>query len=712
MRNWLLALVTVAVWLLAADVNRGPMPQGLETPRDMFSAARAKAALTRFEGPALPHPAGSVENRRIHDRLHQELASMGVAVESLAARQCYGESRWPAIECADVTDLIASVMPGDGKAVILMAHMDSVPAGPGAGDDGSGVATLLETIRALKAAKSPSRHPVLALFTDGEEAGLLGAEAFVKNPYWREQVGVVINVESRGSDGQSLLFQTSPGDAKLIDIYARNAPRVATSSLYDEIYKALPNDTDLTPFLKAGLTGYNFGFVGGVAHYHTALDTIQNLDPRSLQSGGDGVLALTRALMNENFAALASGNAIYLDLMGVGLPRLPASWALPLAVAALLVIAVLAWRRKPALWSLLTPPLFLVAAVAAGFALKALAALVSGHADPAYAQPLVLRLALALSVWTLALFAARRAGTLGCWLWFALLAVASARFLPGLSPYFLFPSLIAALALPFGLAWLPALASLVIWIQLTAEAEPLMGLAVTPLFTVPAAMGLLTLLPLLQPSRVQARICASVTVLLAIAAGFVPAYDAGHPQRLNFRYVEADGQASWVADPVRPLPDAVRAAMPFSRELKIVAGDAAWRGYVADAGHARLPAPAATVIRSGADVILKLHGSREADGMTLTVPAEAGLERIALDDQSVPVTGPPRRMLINCASPGCRDATITLTRRGTRPLALLLSEQRHGLPPDGEKLSRARGALGVPSQSGDGVELVSRVQID
>ena len=112
---------------------------------------------------------------------------------------------------------------------------------------------------------------MIALFTDGEEAGLLGATAFVDDPHWRDVAGVVINVEARGSNGQSFLFQTSPGDAGLIDLYARNAPRPATSSLYGEIYKILPNDTDLTPFLKAGLTGYNFAFVGEVAHYHTAL---------------------------------------------------------------------------------------------------------------------------------------------------------------------------------------------------------------------------------------------------------------------------------------------------------------------------------------------------------------------------------------------------------------------------------------------------------
>jgi hypothetical protein len=149
-RNWLVGLVAIAIWLLAVHVQSGPEPRGVGSPPERFSAARAMAALARIEGPQRPHPAGSAENAAFHARVRQELAALGVSVATLETRECYGEPRWPAIECADITDLIADAVPGSGKAILLMAHLDSVPAGPGAGDDGSGVATLLETIRALK----------------------------------------------------------------------------------------------------------------------------------------------------------------------------------------------------------------------------------------------------------------------------------------------------------------------------------------------------------------------------------------------------------------------------------------------------------------------------------------------------------------------------------------------------------------------------------
>lgn len=712
MRNWLWALAAVAIWLLANYVQNGPAPRGTDIVPEQFSAGRAQMVLNRIQDMGRPHPVGSGENTAIHARVRGELEALSVPVTVLQKRQCFSEPRWSAVTCADIADLIAEVVPGSGKAIILMAHLDSVPAGPGAGDDSSGVATVLEIIRALKASPIKSHHPIIALFTDGEEAGLLGAAAFVEDAHWRGRAGIVINVEARGSKGQSLLFQTSPGDGALVDLYARHAPRLATSSLYGEIYKFLPNDTDLTPFLGAGIAGYNFAFLGDVAHYHTALDTVANLDPRSLQSSGDAVLALTRALTARDFDSLKSGNAIYLDVMGVWLPRLNAGWTLPLSLLAFAMIALVSWRRPPTSAGLLMPPAFLIGAVALGFGLKAFAAWISGQADPSYAQPLALRLALAFGVWILALLASRRATLTGSWLWFGGFAVVAAWFLPGLSPYFLFPALVAAVTLPFGFGWAPALAAMLVWIQLTAEAEPLMGLGVTPLFMVPAAMGLLTVMPLLRASSRQAMICGALGLMAAIASGFVPPFDAQHPPRLNLRYVEADGRAAWVVDPVRRLPAAIRAAAPFSRAPESVAGSADRKGYVADAGAPRFSLPTADISRSGTDIVLKLHGSEAADAMTLMVPADAGLSRIALYGKSIPVGGSARPLLVNCASPGCRGATLTLTQRRIKPLTLQVTELRYGLPPGGEVLHKARAPVGTPSQLGDAIELTANLRID
>src|SRR5207253_4159698 len=112
--------------------------------------------------------------------------------------------------------------PGAGKAIVLLAHYDSVPAGPGAADDESGVATVIETARALIARGLVGKHPILAVLTDGEEADLLGAAACLREPVLKARVGAVVNVEARGSSGPSLLFHARPGDARLIESYSQH----------------------------------------------------------------------------------------------------------------------------------------------------------------------------------------------------------------------------------------------------------------------------------------------------------------------------------------------------------------------------------------------------------------------------------------------------------------------------------------------------------
>ena len=127
LRVWLLGLLCVAAWALA---GQGPsFVAGGDAPSTEFSAARAQGVLARLLGPQKPHPVGSAENNAIHARLLAELGRLGVATHSLTGMSCLG--RTGVIACATVSDVIADVVPGDGKAILLMAHLDSVAAGRG-----------------------------------------------------------------------------------------------------------------------------------------------------------------------------------------------------------------------------------------------------------------------------------------------------------------------------------------------------------------------------------------------------------------------------------------------------------------------------------------------------------------------------------------------------------------------------------------------------
>jgi Zn-dependent M28 family amino/carboxypeptidase len=189
--------------------------------------------------------------------------------------------------CAELHNVLAELpgaLPGtQPSSILLSAHYDSVPAGPGAGDDGQGVATLIELGRALRAA--PARNGAWLLFTDGEELGLLGARLFAAEHPLLAQLRVSLNLEARGNRGPSLMFQTGEHSGALVRSFAHTARPVA-SSLFAPVYRALPNDTDFSVFLRKGLEGLNLAFVGGVANYHTSHDTLDRLDWRSCNSKG------------------------------------------------------------------------------------------------------------------------------------------------------------------------------------------------------------------------------------------------------------------------------------------------------------------------------------------------------------------------------------------------------------------------------------------
>ena len=721
-RIWGLAALVVGIWLLSVYGQSRPAALGLDAPATQFSAARADAFLGRLLGDQEPRPAGSAENAALRARLLKELAELGVNARTETRMSCADERRRGFIPCATISNIVAGGAPGSGKRILLMAHTDSVAAGPGAGDDMSGVATILETIRALKARGLTGEHPITALFTDGEESGLLGARAYLKTPLVTAKTGAVINVDSRGNQGPSYLFQTSAGDAKLIDLYARSVPNLAASSLYAEIYKILPNDTDLTPFLRAGVTGYNFAFIGNQAHYHTPLDRREHIDPRSLQQHGDNVLELTDALSRTDFAALRGDNAIYLDVLGRWLPRLPVGWALPLSLAAFLLIALAGFFtprerreiRRPVL-AFLMPPLLIAGCIGMGFALHFLAAWISGHADPSFAHPLWLRLSLAFGAFAVALVMSRGAGVITCWLWLAGLAIACAIFAPGLTPYFLFPSLVAAplLLATFaggrGFALCVAmLAGLIVWIGFNAASEPIMGLKMHPLFMITAAFGLITLLPLLAKAKARAwgiSLAASLVlaIALAVTAGLQPAYSADAPQRLNLGYIEMDGRASWLADPVPRLPESLRAAVNFSAEPQQMLE----MFYVAPAGASRYPAPTAVVTREGDTVTLDLKTS--GDAVMLMVPAKAKLQSMTIAGVTTHASGD--RITILCGTPDCATARMTLRLASSEPVNVQLLAQRRGLPPEGAKLLKARPPQAVPSRAGDRTILAASIAI-
>jgi hypothetical protein len=467
----------------------------------------------------------------------------------------------------------------------------------------------------------------------------------------------------------------------------------------------------MTPFLGAGITGYNFAFIGNGAQYHTPLDRRENIDPQSLQQHGENALGVTQALRHADLNMLKSRNAIYLDVLGRWLPRLPASWSLFLSLFVFVLIAWAARGEGERFWrALLMPPLLLAGAVGMGFVLHGIAALISGAPDPSFAHPLTLRLSLAFGVFAVALLAARAAKAAASWLWLAGLAIVCAIWAPGIVPYFLYPCLVAAPLLLVSrgrdsMLLIAAVAGFLVWLPFNQGSEAIMGLRLHPLFMVTAAFALTTLLPLLARARglgVSAFVSLGLALVLAVAAGLQPAFSNAAPEQLNLRYVEGDGKAWWVADPVPRLPKALRAAAEFSARPQRVLGVTS--GYAAPAGAARYPAPTATVARSGDTVTLDL--AVEGDGISLVVPAKAKLRAATVG--GITTLGLQGPLVITCATPDCAKTRIALQLGSSEPFEVTLIALRHGLPPEGAKLLKARPTWAVPSYGGDRTASVAK----
>jgi len=336
------ATVGVVLWFS----TRVPPPIPATGPIDEFSAERAMRHVNDIA--RRPHPAGSAEHVRVREYLLESLRGLGLDPQ---VQEAIGVGTHNSV-AAHIWNVIAR-LPGTqsgGLAVLLAGHYDTVPPAPGAGDDGAAVATLLETLRALRAGP-PLTHDVIAIFTDGEEAGLTGSAAFVRDHPWAHDVAVVLNFEGRGTSGPSVMFETSPGNLDAVRTL-RRVQGASANSLFVTISRLLPNDTDLSEFLLLGQPALNFGFSDGLERYHSAQDDAAHLNMGSLQHHGVQALALTRVFADGPLPRPRVGDAAFFTVPGVGIIVYPMWLTMPLVICGgiLLVVAGIRLRRHERRW--------------------------------------------------------------------------------------------------------------------------------------------------------------------------------------------------------------------------------------------------------------------------------------------------------------------------------------------------------------------------
>jgi len=520
----LLVLAGITVWRLVAVL---PPAAKSNQPVSEFGSDRAFAHVQTISRDV--HVAGSDAAHQVRDYIAATLKSTGVhttITDGVGASDALGSL----FAMARVNDVVAT-LPGTEPTgtVVLFAHYDSVQISHGANDDGAGVSTLLETVRALKAGPA-LRNNLVFLFTDAEEACLCGAEQFVSQNPLAADGGVALNFEARGANGPVIMFETAAGNAGVVDVYADAVPYPVATSFAVEVYRIMTNDTDFSPFRDSGrFTGLNSAYIDGSAVYHSPQDRSDYYHLDTLQQHGANALAMARAFGNADVPSLqrpAGQDDTYFPVFSA-LWVYPGALVWPIAVLALLAVgglAFVAWRRGlfgwgrfAAAFGLAVIPL-LAGAVLAQLLWWLLTVIRPGYLDmmdpwrPGWYRAGVVALVLTATLtwyamlrkrfgpWTLAI---------GGLAWLALLGVVFAAVVPGGSYLAAVPALasgaagLVALAVPAGRPRLAAvsvgaIAGIVVLAPTVLLFFPALGLATGAAAALFASMLTLVLLPVFE----------------------------------------------------------------------------------------------------------------------------------------------------------------------------------------------------------------------
>lgn len=302
-----------------------------------FSAQRAMVQIKEIA--KAPHPVGSENHKQVAGYIEKELRSLGLetSVQEGTTLTDWGNL----VRSKNIIARIKGSRPG--KALLLLSHYDSAPhsSSYGASDDASGVATILEGVRAFLHSKTQHRNDIIILFTDAEELGLNGAALFVTKHAWRKDVGAVLNFEARGTAGPGyMLMEVYQGNAKLVEAFAAaDVSHPVSNSLMYSIYKMMPNDTDLTVFREqSGIQGLNFAFIDDHFNYHTAQDNYAHVNPKTIAHQGSYLTPLLNHLANIDLSGLNSqADRVYFNTP-VGFFHYPFGWNIPLLIVAAVLL--------------------------------------------------------------------------------------------------------------------------------------------------------------------------------------------------------------------------------------------------------------------------------------------------------------------------------------------------------------------------------------
>ena len=356
LRPLFLSLTVVVTGFLAYGLFTQPSPKPADA--EGFSSARVVEDIKVLskDHHSVAHPQERAEVRDYLIGRLEELAADTVMLFSYDSLT--GPENRHVVYTFDAHNILAEFAPLDGADnapyLMMVAHYDSRYSQPmpkdtvwsyGAADDGYGVGVTLETVSQLLKERDNWRQGVKVLFTDAEEVGMMGMKAMWKNDKdVFSDVGLMINLEARGTYGPALLFETCPGNEKIMDLYSDAARYPYTYSLTTVVYNFMPNFTDFT-IVKDEIPGLNFSNIADINHYHTDLDNFDNISEKTIQHYGSQVLPVAQAYVTGDYpdkdAFRADADTVNFTVPGLGLFNFSKTLYLILNIALSLVFFLL-----------------------------------------------------------------------------------------------------------------------------------------------------------------------------------------------------------------------------------------------------------------------------------------------------------------------------------------------------------------------------------
>lgn len=731
--SWPLALLFLALLgaLAATPLLEQPPPVRTSNAGDQFNAARALSRLALLLGDQRAHPADSAANDLVRARLVGELKHLGLEPIVRDQFACNQYTKRRGVSCARVHNVIARLGPATGKALLLNAHYDSVAAGPGASDDGMGVATLLEVASILQHRRL--NRPMILLFNEGEELGLVGARAFLADPLSRN-VDSLVNLEARGVRGPVNMFETSRPNGLPLRIYAAAVRRPVANSLATDVYHLLPNATDVNSFAERGWLALNLAPIGNETRYHSAGDDLAAVDPATLQHMGDQTLALTEYLADGG-SAPRSGDRMFMDIAGrvlIVVPMLGAAIVLVVLLLAYFVLAIRAGAVPRSITLMLGT--FAGSAMLAWLALALIGIIREGEfwrAEPlwthlaSYASTILVAVALLTSVGKQATVRQLR---IAFWLFLLCVGGLVGLVAPGGIIFFLFPPVVALAGVLARRWWAPAehaasaaaiILLYVVWGGLLGLLEELLDNGPMWLF---APLASLIILPALieareliarTGTRLTTALAAAFALAVCIATAAAPAYSADRQQRFVIEHVtDASTHKSWwsvLNDGARPT------AFPgsWSRTIPPFDDKPRWLSPAPlDAGHQPPQVELLTQARTGRErtltLRLKLNGN---DNAVLNAPPDAAIRSAGAPNFVRPIESGHGKFSISCWGRSCDGATITLRTQRLQPIRFTILGSRGALPAGAQPVLVARPRFARPQYKRDESIVFTRVNL-